>query len=107
MVKQGLCIPHGQQNMLLGRNVAEIGIVDCPSERDVRMSFYKTGHQGSAERFNHNGAVHGELVWCVGDGLDASAFDKHIGGKRGRTTTIPHAGTAEKNWFHGSYLLNS
>ena len=64
-------------------------------------------HQRPAARLDDDGAICGELGRFAGDGFDSSAFDKHIGWKRSRTTTIPHAGTTEKNWLHGTYLLNN
>ncbi len=106
MIEQRLRIPHGEQDVLFGRNVAKVGIVDGSAERDMRVSFHKAGHQRSTTRFDHDGAVCGEFAGSSSDGFDSGAFDKHVGGIGGCTATIPHAGVLEKNWLHGAYLLN-
>src|ERR1700761_4127453 len=106
MIEQRLRVAHREQDVLLGRNIAEIGIVDCSAERDMRVSFHKAGHQRSAACLDHDGAVCGEFAGSSSDRFDSGAFDKHVGGIGGCTTTIPHAGILEKNWLHGTYLLN-
>ena len=62
MVEQRLCIAHGEQDMLLGRNIAEVRVVHRPAEGDMRMAFHQPGQQGLAAGLDDRGALGRELA---------------------------------------------
>src|ERR1700733_10669159 len=104
VIEQRLRIPHGKQNMLLRRDVSEIGVVHCASEGDVGMTFHKTRHQGPAAGFDDSRSLCGETVWSARDRLDPRAFDEHVSGKGGSAAAVPDTGVAEENSIHNLYL---
>ena len=96
MVEQQPGVVCGDQRVLFGRCVAEIGGTGAVDEGDVGVAFDEAGHHGHAGGFDDLGAGGFELAGLGGDGADAIAFHQYVGGVRRCTGAVPHAAIAEQ-----------
>src|SRR5260221_5923450 len=96
MIEQRLGIPHGEEQMLFRRNIAEIAIMDGTTERYMRMTFDQARHQGAAMAINGRSSFGGQLTWRSRNCANATAFHQDIGGGNNRRAHLPRPGSAEK-----------
>src|ERR1700761_9059550 len=106
VIEQRFGIPHGEQDMLFRRNVAEIGIIHRPSEGDVGVAFHQTGHQRPASGLDDRGAICCKSARRTCDGFDSGTFHQHVARKGWSAAAVPYIGTTEENWLHRIYLFS-
>ena len=105
MIEQRLGIAHGQQHMLFGRNVAEVGVIHGSAKGNVRVAFDEPGHQRSAAGFDDGRAVDSEPFRRRGDCFDPGAFNKHIAGKGGAPLPSQILAPRKRTGFISEILL--
>ncbi len=105
MIQQQPGVARGDQRVLLGWGVAEVGRARAVDEGDVGVALDQAGHQGHAARLDHFRAGRLKLAALGCDRADAFAFHQHIGGVGRRARAVPYAAIPEQNAGHRATSL--
>ena len=101
-VQQQLGVLHRDQDVLFGRDLAELLQADEVVVRDMGVRLGQAGHQRAAGAVEDLAAVARDLVPAARDRLDAVAFDQHLAGIDVVACPVEDAHVREQLRLHGA-----
>jgi len=79
MIEDERRIAAGSEQMLLGRDLAEVLIARRPDEREMAMPLHHAWHKGHSAAVDDLRPVAANLPMTARDRGDAAIFDQHVG----------------------------
>ena len=104
VIEQQRGVAHRRQQVLLGRDVAEIGVDARAAEARMRVAFHQAGHQRHAARVDRLAARRLQRRAGVGDGADAVAPDDDLARARRAAAAVEDHGVANMDIGHRRFL---